>query len=81
MKSHTDTCFRKDGLRTSSALTLIQRLTVISIIAILAALLLPAIGQAKAQAQKRKAQMEVDQIANAIHAYEAEYSKFPISNP
>jgi len=87
MKNHKDTCSRRDGLRTrrsalrtSKAFTLIELLTVISIIAILAALLLPAIGRAKVQAQKKKAQLEVGQIANAIHTYESEYSKFPVSS-
>jgi prepilin-type N-terminal cleavage/methylation domain-containing protein len=86
MNNHQDTHARRDGLRprrsalrTSKAFTLIELLTVISIIAILAALLLPAISKAKVQAQKKKAQLEVSQIANAIHSYESEYSKFPVS--
>ena len=87
MNNHQDTHARRDGLRPrrsalriSKAFTLIELLTVISIIAILAALLLPAISKAKVQAQKKKAQLEVGQIANAIHTYESEYSKFPVSS-
>jgi prepilin-type N-terminal cleavage/methylation domain-containing protein len=80
MKNHTDTRSRKSRLRTSRAFTLIELLVVISIIAILAALLLPAIAQAKVQAQKKKAQMEAAKIAQAIHTYEAEHSKFPVSS-
>lgn len=59
--------------------TLIELLVVISIIAILAGLLLPVLGRVKVKAQIAKAQMEVGKIANAIHSYESDYSKFPVS--
>jgi prepilin-type N-terminal cleavage/methylation domain-containing protein len=80
MKNRTDTCPRKSELRASAAFTLIELLTVIAIIGILAGLLLPAIARAKVQAQKKKAQLEVTQIAVAIQAYESDYSKFPVSS-
>ena len=67
------------GRRPFQGFTLIELLVVIAIIAILAALLLPALFRAKVQAQSRKAQLDVGSIANAIHSYEADYSKFPVS--
>ncbi|MCX6926749.1 MAG: prepilin-type N-terminal cleavage/methylation domain-containing protein [Verrucomicrobia bacterium] len=87
MNNHNQTRSRRDGfhtphaaLRTSVGFTLIELLVVISIIAILAALLLPAISKVKVRAQIKKAQMEIGQIANAIHSYESDYSKFPVSS-
>lgn len=67
------------ALRTSQGFTLIELLVVISIIAILAALLLPALSAVKKKAQIKKVQMEANGIVNAIHTYEADYSKFPVS--
>jgi prepilin-type N-terminal cleavage/methylation domain-containing protein len=60
--------------------TLIELLVVIAIIAILAALLLPAIARVKEKALVKKAQMEAVGLASAIHSYEADYSKFPVSS-
>src|ERR1017187_10479512 len=62
------------------AFTLVELLVVISIIAILAALLLPALNRVKIKAQVKKSQMEAGTIVNAIHSYEADYSKFPVSS-
>ena len=80
MKRHTETRPRKRGLRTPNAFTLVELLVVISIIAILAALLLPVLSRVKIKAQVKKSQMEAAGIAQAIHTYEADYSKFPVSS-
>jgi len=87
MKRHTEIACRQpalrtphSALRTPNAFTLIELLVVISIIALLAALMLPVLSKVKVKAQVKKAQLEVSGIAQAIHTYEADYSKFPVSS-
>lgn len=60
-----------------SAFTLIELLVVISIIAILAGLLFPAVQGALEAAKKTQAKNDATNIANAISAYMGEYGKLP----
>jgi prepilin-type N-terminal cleavage/methylation domain-containing protein len=58
--------------------TLVELLVVIGIIAILAGMILPALGKAKDSAKKAQVKSEMQNISGAVRAYEAEYSRFPI---
>jgi prepilin-type N-terminal cleavage/methylation domain-containing protein len=63
--------------RRLSAFTLIELLVVIAIIAILMALLFPAIGGAKETARKAQSKTDVMNIVSATKAYNTEYGRFP----
>jgi prepilin-type N-terminal cleavage/methylation domain-containing protein len=62
------------------AFTLIELLTVITIIAILMGLLFPAIGIVKDSARKAEAKAAVAQIAASVKQYYTEYGKYPVAD-
>jgi prepilin-type N-terminal cleavage/methylation domain-containing protein len=61
------------------AFTLVELLVVISIIAILAAMIIPAVITAQTKAKVQKAKWEMGQLVNAIKTYESTYNQFPVS--
>jgi len=64
----------------SSGFTLMELLTVIAIIALLAGLLFPALSAAKRAAKEGAARVKINQMATAFRAYYNEYSLWP-TNP
>jgi len=65
--------------RLRAGFTLIELLVVISIIATLAAMLLPVLSAVKNKGKVVKAQVEERDLINAIEAYDSAYGRFPIS--
>ncbi|NDC63695.1 MAG: prepilin-type N-terminal cleavage/methylation domain-containing protein [Planctomycetia bacterium] len=66
------------GMKTGrSAFTLVEILVVISIIGLVAAVTLPAIGQAIGRARNAAIKTEIDMLHQAMMAYRNEYGSFP----
>ncbi|MHC4991640.1 MAG: type II secretion system protein, partial [Planctomycetota bacterium] len=64
------------------AFTIVELLVVVSIIALLIGILLPAIGKARDQAQLTKSQANLRQLGQAAQAYSAEWNdrQFTLTN-
>jgi len=65
--------------RSRNGFTIVELLTVIAIIAILAAMLLPVLAAAKKHAQVMQARTDISGLVNAIEAYDQAYGRFPVS--
>jgi prepilin-type N-terminal cleavage/methylation domain-containing protein/prepilin-type processing-associated H-X9-DG protein len=63
--------------RPRSAFTLIELLTVIAVIAILAAILIPSIGGVREKARTAQGASNLRQIAAALNLFQNEHSKYP----
>src|SRR2546428_4474145 len=63
--------------------TVLELLVVVAVIAILAALLLPALSSAKASAKRTTCLNNLSQIAKGVHMYAGDFNQilFPITNP
>jgi prepilin-type N-terminal cleavage/methylation domain-containing protein len=75
-----DSCHMSRVTSHVSGFTIVELLTVIAIIAILAAILLPTLGAAKIQAQKKQALLQIQDIATQIQLYDSAYSRMPVSS-
>jgi len=65
--------------RLRSGFTLVELLTVIAIIAILAAMLLPVLSKIKITAQKKQAAVQMQGILAGINGYETDNNRLPIT--
>ncbi|MEI6076875.1 MAG: type II secretion system protein [Verrucomicrobiota bacterium] len=67
--------------RSRAAFTLVELLTVIAIIGILAAMLLPVLAAMKKKALVMRAKTEIQGLVTAIQSYDQDYGRFPVTKP
>jgi prepilin-type N-terminal cleavage/methylation domain-containing protein len=72
---------KRNQSRNPGAFTLIELLIVISIIAILAAMVIPITGVVKQRRTRAAIRAEVEKVASAIDAYKAKHGHYPPDNP
>jgi prepilin-type N-terminal cleavage/methylation domain-containing protein len=65
--------------RKRAGFTLVELLTVIAIIAILASMLMPVLAAVTKKAKIVKAKHEISALVSAIEAYDQAYGRFPVS--
>jgi len=70
---------RKSIAAPGAGFSLVELLLVLSIIALVAALILPAANRARVKARTQQARLEMGQIQSALTAYESQYGRFPVS--
>lgn len=64
-------------MRKNNGFTLLELLTVIAIIIILAGILIPAIGIVRQKAKAARAQADIESLSVALKMYEADFGAFP----
>ncbi|MGD0022929.1 MAG: prepilin-type N-terminal cleavage/methylation domain-containing protein [Smithellaceae bacterium] len=77
---NTDSRAGRCIFRPRAGFTIVELLTVIAIIAILAAMLLVVLSRAGIRAQETKAKLEANDIARAIEKFDSDYGQFPVSS-